>query len=271
MHQRASTVHALCNPPAYDEYHSPASHHPTPPAMAYLPPYSNAWDIHVPSTANQYFSAMMPEQNRSTHLRGPWHFGEEGARPSSPPSKRTLCISNLVENHGMAAIKAPEKRKADDISTVNPEEERWAAGTKEDRTVVAPPTPAPSSPLCPDEIKNTDSQNAESKDALSKDALSKDIPSKDSENMDATTTLSSGCGTEREVVESKFAPVQPHVLPKENSYTSPVEAAETASQRPAKRQRIRDIAERVGYAALGGVTAGAMIVGTLIYTAPTFA
>lgn len=229
--------------------------------MAYLPPYSNAWDIHVPSTANQYFSAMMPEQNRSTHLRGPWHFGEEGARPSSPPSKRTLCISNLVENHGMAAIKAPEKRKADDISTVNPEEERWAAGTKEDRKVVAPPTPAPSSPLCPDEIKNTESQNAESKD----------IPSKDSENMDATTTLRSGCGTEREVVESKFAPVQPYVLPKENSYTSPVETAETVSQRPAKRQRIRDIAERVGYAALGGVTAGAMIVGTLIYTAPTFA
>ncbi|KAK4453840.1 hypothetical protein QBC34DRAFT_194974 [Podospora aff. communis PSN243] len=40
--------------------------------------------------------------------------------------------------------------------------------------------------------------------------------------------------------------------------------------RAPKRQRLIKIAERVGYAALGGVTAGAMIVGTLIYTAPTF-
>ncbi|KAK0651531.1 hypothetical protein B0T16DRAFT_81427 [Cercophora newfieldiana] len=40
--------------------------------------------------------------------------------------------------------------------------------------------------------------------------------------------------------------------------------------RAPKRRRLRKIAERVGYAALGGVTAGAMIVGTLIYTAPTF-
>jgi hypothetical protein len=41
-------------------------------------------------------------------------------------------------------------------------------------------------------------------------------------------------------------------------------------RRPAKRVRLLRIAERVGYAALGGVTAGAMIMGTLIYTAPTF-
>lgn len=41
-------------------------------------------------------------------------------------------------------------------------------------------------------------------------------------------------------------------------------------ERPTKRARLLRIAERVGYAALGGVTAGAMIMGTLIYTAPTF-
>ncbi|KAK0727090.1 hypothetical protein B0T26DRAFT_747461 [Lasiosphaeria miniovina] len=43
------------------------------------------------------------------------------------------------------------------------------------------------------------------------------------------------------------------------------------SERSSKRVRLRHIAERVGYVALGGVTAGAMIVTTLIYTAPTFA
>ncbi|KAL2171971.1 hypothetical protein VTG60DRAFT_1030 [Thermothelomyces hinnuleus] len=41
-------------------------------------------------------------------------------------------------------------------------------------------------------------------------------------------------------------------------------------ERSTKRARMMRIAERLGYAALGGVTAGAMIVGTLIYTAPTF-
>jgi hypothetical protein len=41
-------------------------------------------------------------------------------------------------------------------------------------------------------------------------------------------------------------------------------------ERPVKRARMMRVAERLGYAALGGVTAGAMIVGTLIYTAPTF-
>lgn len=234
--------------------------------MTYLQ-QPNAWDFRAPFAANQYFA----EGTR------PWDLDVICTKPSSPPSKRTpLRLSDLVENHGMAGVKAPEKRKADEISTVNPEEERWAAITKEDGKVAAPPTPAPSSPLCPDEIKNTGSKNAEGKDAPSKDIQSKDAPSKDiqskaAENIHATTTLSSGCGTETEVVESKFTPVQPDTQPKENSHTSPAGAAETASQRPAKRQRIRDIAERVGYAALGGVTAGAMIVGTLIFTAPTFA
>ncbi|KAK3392080.1 hypothetical protein B0T20DRAFT_483204 [Sordaria brevicollis] len=40
--------------------------------------------------------------------------------------------------------------------------------------------------------------------------------------------------------------------------------------RPAKRQRLRNIAERVGYVALGGVATGAMMFGALVYTAPTF-
>ncbi len=41
-------------------------------------------------------------------------------------------------------------------------------------------------------------------------------------------------------------------------------------ERPLKKRRMLRVAERLGYAALGGVTAGAMIMGTLIYTAPTF-
>ncbi|KAK1780813.1 hypothetical protein QBC45DRAFT_391134 [Copromyces sp. CBS 386.78] len=42
------------------------------------------------------------------------------------------------------------------------------------------------------------------------------------------------------------------------------------SDRPAKRQRLRNIAERVGYVALGGIATGAMMFSALVYTAPTF-
>lgn len=43
-----------------------------------------------------------------------------------------------------------------------------------------------------------------------------------------------------------------------------------SDERPPKRLRLRKIAERLGYAALGGATVGAALVSTLIYTAPTF-
>lgn len=55
-------------------------------------------------------------------------------------------------------------------------------------------------------------------------------------------------------------------LSKLSFHTAPEE--ESAAVRPAK---IRKIAERVGYAALGGATVGAMVLTSLIYTAPNFA
>lgn len=45
-------------------------------------------------------------------------------------------------------------------------------------------------------------------------------------------------------------------------------SSQEADVRPTKKLRL--FAEKLGYAALGGVTAGAMIFGTLVYTAPTF-
>jgi hypothetical protein len=44
----------------------------------------------------------------------------------------------------------------------------------------------------------------------------------------------------------------------------------STDRRTPKRLRLRKIAERLGYAALGGATVGAALVSTLIYTAPTF-
>ncbi|KAK3500167.1 uncharacterized protein B0T23DRAFT_435604 [Neurospora hispaniola] len=52
--------------------------------------------------------------------------------------------------------------------------------------------------------------------------------------------------------------------------TSTVRLDDDDGDRPTKRQRLRNIAERVGYVALGGVATGAMMFGALVYTAPTF-
>jgi hypothetical protein len=73
--------------------------------------------------------------------------------------------------------------------------------------------------------------------------------------------------------EASPAPAEVEMADMEPPFVPEVEKTVVVSEpedRAPKRQRLIKIAERVGYAALGGVTAGAMIVGTLIYTAPTF-
>lgn len=72
------------------------------------------------------------------------------------------------------------------------------------------------------------------------------------------------------VDEQSPEPVEelPVVLEKGGADAPAVVSCEPES--PRKKRRMLRVAERLGYAALGGVTAGAMIMGTLIYTAPTF-
>jgi hypothetical protein len=64
--------------------------------------------------------------------------------------------------------------------------------------------------------------------------------------------------------------VQELIKPTDHDNGHPTTGDSQTQERPVKRARMMRVAERLGYAALGGVTAGAMIVGTLIYTAPTF-
>lgn len=64
--------------------------------------------------------------------------------------------------------------------------------------------------------------------------------------------------------------VQELIKPTDHDSEHPTTGDSQTQERPVKRARMMRVAERLGYAALGGVTAGAMIVGTLIYTAPTF-
>ncbi|EOO02590.1 putative fha domain-containing protein [Phaeoacremonium minimum UCRPA7] len=72
---------------------------------------------------------------------------------------------------------------------------------------------------------------------------------------------------QRDEAPTADAAVQPLSPPASPVEPVPRLAADTS--RPTKR--MRRIAERVGYAALGGATVGAMIVTSLIYTAPSFA
>ena len=74
--------------------------------------------------------------------------------------------------------------------------------------------------------------------------------------------------SEEQVIEMSEGLATP---PAQDNETAPAAVdAPAVPERTVKRARVMRVAERLGYAALGGVTAGAMIVGTLIYTAPTF-
>jgi hypothetical protein len=78
---------------------------------------------------------------------------------------------------------------------------------------------------------------------------------------------------EEQHTEPESDPMSLEVLPEPQEQTAKTVSVVPSHipERPLKKARMMRVAERLGYAALGGVTAGAVIVGTLIYTAPTFA
>lgn len=90
-----------------------------------------------------------------------------------------------------------------------------------------------------------------------------------SETTDEERVWHQQSASDQEPVPSSPVPVQPEIemdLSKLSFHNTP-EPGSTAV-RPTK---MRKIAERVGYAALGGATVGAMVFTSLIYTAPNFA
>lgn len=146
-------------------------------------------------------------------------------------SHRThLGISDIVDTCQPSAGEGKLKRKADDISESTQEQERWAAKAAR----VLSPAPSAEEEEQPRPEPEAVQEHAEEPDPM-------EITEPEPEDVGATPVV---------------APLVP-----ETSLTP---------ERPVKRARMMRVAERLGYAALGGVTAGAMIVGTLIYTAPTF-
>ncbi len=150
------------------------------------------------------------------------------------PARTHVGISDIVDCcQNIPAGKAKGKRKADEITeTLSPTEEQYEAARKKqsELTPAGPATPS-SAPL---------------------EALLSPPPTAES------------------IAEPKVSETFEPDLPLLPAY--PVSDAYEVSRavRPAKRRRLRKIVERVGYAALGGVTVGAMVIGSLIYTAPSF-
>ncbi|KAK4104643.1 hypothetical protein N658DRAFT_185101 [Parathielavia hyrcaniae] len=154
--------------------------------------------------------------------------------------RTNMGISNIVEpNQPCSPGDRQLKRKAEEISETTEEQEEWAV------KATKAPSPAPSLPSSEQQEQQPESskQHAEPEPAAE--------PEPESE------------------VQSESVEVLPE--PSEPARQAAVSIASSCvPERPIKRARMMRVAERLGYAALGGVTAGAMVLGTLIYTAPTF-
>lgn len=160
-------------------------------------------------------------------------------KPDADSSARRthVGISDIV-NQQTPEPRKTAKRKADDISSTTREEELWAGDVCD---------------LCDSDIEIT--------------RLTPDIFNQPSSFRQLSPPTSNASESE------KMEPSEPRQREESVAVAVAVPVATAAAEvpeRPSKRARMMQIAERVGYAALGGVTAGAMIVGTLIYTAPTF-
>jgi len=243
-----SSVHSLCNvdhlktteivtlPGAISTLQTENVHtqRPSLPRISHLTPLSA--EVAPPRGSPEISNTHATVNNEETHNVPV--VVEQGVEPYKVPggvdvSRRTyLEISDIVEGCQQAVVQGKGKRKAKDISALSEEEEEWAAQEKSAETeIVAPISPTPS-------------------------RLSEPVPAQLQALKPSLSPTKLGT-----------AETAPLVLSGTDSTTTTVSIPEG---RAPKRQRLRKIAERVGYAALGGVTAGAMIVGTLIYTAPTF-
>ncbi|KAL2268738.1 hypothetical protein VTJ83DRAFT_3584 [Remersonia thermophila] len=133
---------------------------------------------------------------------------------------------------------------------------------------VVPETAASDIPLADGKLKRkaeeiSDTTHEEEQWAAKAAAVLSPAPSINGEQQCLRDDKPGEAGQETTEVSAK--PASPERVQDGDSAVAPLPA-----ERPAKRTRMMRVAERLGYAALGGVTAGAVIVSTLIYTAPTF-
>ncbi|KAJ4302309.1 hypothetical protein N0V88_002452 [Collariella sp. IMI 366227] len=175
-------------------------------------------------------------------------------------SRRThMGISDILDTTQLHGEPKP-KRKAEDISVTTQEQESWATGSKMPDTPSQAPATIFSNTAV--DVKKVELNSSENQEQAQKQV--KEQVKEQSTELDARALSEAPAET---LIEAALQALSPPLSVPEASITIPV--LET-TERPAKRARIMRVAERLGYAALGGVTTGAVVLGTLIYTAPTF-
>ncbi|KAK4241020.1 hypothetical protein C8A03DRAFT_12714, partial [Achaetomium macrosporum] len=231
-----ASVPNLCN--AYSPENGPANYHFDPAGVQPLQPSQKSPSLpHFADVAEPFAP---PTSSGLGLADGYPASGNQPPAMASPVSlagevnssfRRThVGISDIVETHQQSPGK---KRTADDISGSTPEQEHWVAEAAN--------------------AENANPTNAASEDGSSKDG-GRVPPTKSSPIQSATEPELPDDSLKQGEESTESIAITPPVTP----------------ERPLKKPRMMVVAERLGYAALGGVTAGAMIMGTLIYTAPTF-
>ncbi|KAK0720753.1 hypothetical protein B0H67DRAFT_552875 [Lasiosphaeris hirsuta] len=232
-----SSVHALCNDDQHvDSCVLPEEVKASRPTQSLFAPLSDTGEDSAAANTAHLITLFEREK---TPIPQPFYLPttvapDAGATVDQSARRTHLGISDIVEDCHPASEKAKGKRKADDISVVTTQEEQWAAAKKDEAAQSTEPASVPPAPA----IFGSDKPQAKRHMALQRFSPKVSLPD----------TLS--------------------ILPaKRSDLPLPVVAVE---DRPTKRPRLRSIAERVGYATLGGVATGVMIFGTLVLTAPTF-
>ncbi|KAL2133144.1 hypothetical protein VTI74DRAFT_2839 [Chaetomium olivicolor] len=195
---------------------------------------------------------------------------DKDSQPAAFPvglTRRThVGISDILEAPEPRHHDPKLKRKADDISKTTEEQEKWAAESKN------PDAPSQDLAVSP-------SDAAKETEGLAHDHVSKLLcGDRSASERDQRQGQEQALSTESEGQATSDAPADV-IAEKPTRAASPppskperiitITVPET-DERPTKRARLMRVAERLGYAALGGVTTSAVVLGTLIYTAPTF-
>lgn len=161
-----------------------------------------------------------------------------------------LAISDIMGEDQEVTV--GRKRKADDISSALDEEIIWQAG----------------------EVQKSEARGAEQSEEV-RETMDVDNDKEASEPLETSIEASIDDEEVIEPMEVSTEASTEAVATTVGSLDLPVSVTAGTlrlddSERPAKRQRLRNIAEKVSYIALGGITTGAVMFSALVYTAPTF-
>ncbi|KAK0636314.1 hypothetical protein B0T17DRAFT_76112 [Bombardia bombarda] len=187
------------------------------------------------STGNPLFSGHQMTNVERTHGLQDHHSLLPA--PDTCHRQTNMGIPDILADYQPSTDKVKGKRKAEEISDVSHEDLGWEACEKSDSFEGSTEVPPFTRPIF----------------------ASSAIPSV----APPSTEMSSTDALWKQTTTSALEKLQTD-LARQASMTM-------ASQDGRPTKRLRRVAERVAYAALGGVTAGAMIFGTLILTAPSFA